>query len=150
MALPDFNESSDLPIGIHRATLAEVIERFGTSTRQRQLLAQRLQRIFSLVQATGHLRRFILFGSFVTNKPEPNDIDVFLIMTNDFELNVVAGEGRLIFDHMSAENYEGASVFWIREMAAIGGKQTMIEHWQIKRDKTKRGVIEIVQDGGKL
>jgi hypothetical protein len=71
-------------------------------------------------------------------------------MTNAFEPNKVGGETKLIFDHMGAENYEGASIFWIREMAAIGGEQAMIEHWQIKRDKTKRGIIEVVQDGGEL
>jgi hypothetical protein len=149
MDLPEFNEEGDLPLGVHRVSLAQVIERFGKSPRQRQLLAQRLQRIFSTAQATGYLKHFILFGSFVTNKLEPNDIDVFLIMMNDFEPNKIVGEMKLIFNHMGAETYEGASIFWIRQEAAISGEQAMIEHWQIKRNKTKRGIIEIIQDGGK-
>ncbi len=149
MALPEFNNQGDLPLGVHRVSLAEVIARFGTSTHQRRLLAQRLQRIFSTTQATGYLKHFILFGSFITSKPEPNDIDVFLIVTNAFEPNKVIGESKIVFNHMGAENYEGASIFWIREEAAIGGEQAMIEHWQLKRDKTKRGIIEIIQDGGK-
>jgi hypothetical protein len=148
VALPEFNKEGDLPIGVHRVFLAEVIARFGKSTHQRRLLAQRLQRIFSTAQATGYLKHFILFGSFITNKPEPNDIDVFLIMLNTFEPNNLTGESKLIFNHMGAENYEGASIFWIREEAAIGGEQAMIEHWQLKRNKTRRGIIEIIQDGG--
>ena len=147
MDLPEFNEAGDLPPGVYRVSLAEVIARFGKSTHQRRLLAQRLQRIFSIAQATGYLKHFILFGSFITSKPDPNDIDVFLIMLNAFEPDKLSGETKLIFNHMGAENYEGASIFWIREEAAIGGEQAMIEHWQTKRDKTRRGIVKIMQDG---
>jgi len=42
MALPEFNEFGDLPVGVHRATLEEVLERFGTGTQQRQLVTTRL------------------------------------------------------------------------------------------------------------
>jgi hypothetical protein len=29
-------------------------------------------------------------------------------------------------------------------MAAIGGEQAALEHWQIKRDKTQRGIVEVI------
>jgi hypothetical protein len=150
MPLPAFNEAGDLPIGIHQATLSEIAERLGGGSVRRQHLMQRLQRVFSLVFGTGHLSRFILFGSFVTDKPEPNDIDVFLIMDNDFDLSQVSGEAKLMFDHMGADTYEGASIFWVRQMAALGGEAAMIAHWQTKRDGTKRGIIEVVQGGDTL
>ena len=54
------------------------------------------------------------------------------------------GEPRLLFtDRGTAQDHFGASVFWMRRMAAIGGEQTTIEDWQIKRDGTERGIIEI-------
>jgi len=28
-------------------------------------------------------------------------------------------------------------------MAAFGGEQSLIEDWQIKRDGTKRGIVEV-------
>jgi hypothetical protein len=34
---------------------------------------------------------------------------------------------------MAAQNYEGASIFWLRRMAALDGEEAAIEHWQIKR-----------------
>jgi len=34
----------------------------------------RLGRVYELAAATRHLKRFILFGSFVTAKPEPTSI----------------------------------------------------------------------------
>ena len=45
------------------------IDRFGTVSPHRMLMALRLERIYRLAVATGHLARFIVFGSFVTSKP---------------------------------------------------------------------------------
>jgi hypothetical protein len=35
-------------------------------------------------------------------------------------------------------------VFRLRRTAALGGEEAAIEHWQMKRDGSRRGVIEIV------
>ena len=57
-----------------------MIERFGTSTVQRAVVARRLARIYELARATGQLARFVIFGSFVTCKLAPKDVDVFMVM----------------------------------------------------------------------
>ena len=75
-AWPEFNEHGDLPVGIHAATLDEVVEHFGATPR-RAVVARRLERVCQLARSTGRLARFIIFGSFVTAKPEPNDVDIF-------------------------------------------------------------------------
>ena len=87
-----------------------------------------------------------MFGSFVTDKPEPNDVDVFLLMENMFDADSLVGEVRLVFDHPAADAHFGASVFWTRRLAAFGGEQAAIEFWQTKRDGGLRGIIEIVQE----
>lgn len=87
-----------------------------------------------------------MFGSFVTAKPDPGDVDIFMLMENSFDSNQVRGEAAIIFDHLAVQNVEGASVFWIRRLAAIGGEQEVLEHWQIKRDKTQRGIVEVISD----
>ena len=140
---PPLNDAGDLPPGLHAATLAEVIERFGTISLRRAALARRLERIHSLVSATGHVARFIIFGSFVTAKTEPNDVDIFLLMDDTFDVSKVTGETAILFDHLAAQNYEGASVFWLRRQAALGGEQTAIEDWQIRRDGSRRGIVEV-------
>jgi len=146
MEWPEFDNKGDLPVGIHRATLAEMLQHFGTGTLRRTLIGQRLDRIYRLASSTGQLARFVVFGSFVTAKPEPDDVDVFIIMEDSFELDWVVGEAAVVFDHEAAQNFEGASVFWIRRMAAIGGERAAMEHWQIKRDKTRRGIVEVTSD----
>ncbi len=139
-----FTESGDLPPGVHRATLAETLERFGTGLPRRKVMALRLQRIYRLARATGHLARFVVFGSFVTAKPEPNDVDVFLLMSDTFDVGQLTGEARLLFDHAAGQSHFGASVFWLRGLAALGGEHAAIEHWQIKRDGSRRGIVEII------
>ena len=49
---PDFNDNGDLPVGIHQATLDEVLQHFGTGTIQRRLVGQRLARIYKLAKST--------------------------------------------------------------------------------------------------
>jgi hypothetical protein len=142
----DFNENGDLPPGIHQATLTEVIEHFGQTTPRRQIMAHRLEHIYTLAVGTGHLARFIIFGSFVTTKPDPGDVDIFLLMENTFDVSQVSGETALIFDHVITQNYEGASIFWIRRLAAFEGEEATVAHWQLKRDGNQRGIIEVVKN----
>lgn len=147
MALPAFNEEGDLPPGVHRATLAEILERFGQGSVQRRAVADRLNRVYQLVTSTGQLARFVVFGSFVTAKDDPNDVDIILLMEDTFDLASVTGEAALLFQHMEADAHFGASVFWTRRAGAIGGEQAMIEYWQIRREGGRRGIVEIVREG---
>lgn len=144
MSLPTFVNAEDLPPGIHQASLLEVIERFGSTTPRRKIIGQRLERVYRLAVGTGHLARCVVFGSFITSKPDPNDVDVFLLMEDSFDVSLVSGEARLIFDQPIAQTYFGASIFWVRRLAAFGGEQATIEHWQIKRDRSLRGIVEII------
>ncbi len=74
---PNFDDSGDLPPGIHKANLSEVTEHFGKGVPQRHAMARRLAHIYTLAAQTGHLARFIVFGSFVTAKLDPGDVDVY-------------------------------------------------------------------------
>ena len=140
---PPLNDAGDLPPDIHPARLSDVIERFGRSSPSRAIVARRLERIYSLVHATGHLTRFIIFGSFITAKAAPNDVDIFLIMDDTFDVSKVTGETAVLFDHLAAQNYEGASIFWVRRVGALGGEQAAVEDWQLKRDGSRRGLVQV-------
>jgi hypothetical protein len=147
MALPAFNEEGDLPPGVHRATLPEVLEPFGRGSVQRCAVADRLRRVYQLVTSTGQLARVVVFGSFVTAEDDPNDVDIILLMEDTFDLASVTGEAALPFQHMEADAHFGASVFWMRRSGAIGGEQAMIEYWQVRREGGRRGIVEIVKEG---
>ena len=142
--LPPFTASGDLPPGIYLAKLEEAHRRFGAGTQRRQIMALRLERIYQVAVGTGHLARFVVFGSYVTDKPEPNDVDVFLLMEDTFDRNQLTGAAWLLFDHAFAQTHFGASVFWLRRLAAFGGEEATLEDWQTKRDGSQRGIVEIV------
>jgi hypothetical protein len=146
VALPDFNEEGELPVGVHPATLSETLARFGQGTVQRRAVAERLVRIHELAASTGSLARFVVFGSFVTGKPEPNDVDVVLIMEDAFDVASTTGEAALVFQHGEAHAHFGASIFWTRRSSAFGGEQAMVEYWQVRRGGGRRGIVEIVPE----
>jgi hypothetical protein len=92
------------------------------------------------------MRTFVVFGSFVTAKSEPEDVDIFLVMEDGFDVTHLKGEDHLLFDHPAAEAYFGASVFWLRRLAALGGEEEAVAHWQLKRNGERRGIIQIVEE----
>jgi len=143
---PGFDDNGDLPEGIHQGRLNEVLQHFGTGNAQRLRVGQRLERIYELASSTDQVVRFVVFGSFVTVKLDPGDVDIFMVMEDSFDSSGVSGEAAVVFDDLAAQNVEGASVFWIRRQAAIGGVQQAVEYWQSKRDKTRRGIVEVISD----
>jgi hypothetical protein len=106
----------------------------------------RLSRLYQLVASTGRLARFVVFGSFVTTKAEPNDVDIVLLMEDTFDLASVTGEAAVVFQHAEAAAHFGASVFWLCRSGAMGGEQAMIEYWQVRREGGQRGIVEIVPE----
>jgi hypothetical protein len=50
----------------------------------------------------------------------------------------------LVFEHAGAQARLGASIFWIRRRAAIGGEAAEIEYWQVTRSGGQRGIVEIM------
>ncbi|HEX5103399.1 MAG TPA: hypothetical protein VFV87_06290 [Pirellulaceae bacterium] len=110
------------------------------------MVGDRLRRIYELAVSTKQLARFVVFGSFVTDKSEPNDVDIIMLMEDAFDLSAVHAEASLIFQHLDAETHFGASIFWTRRHGAIGGEQAMIEYWQVRREGGLRGIVEIVPE----
>ena len=65
---------------------------------------------------------------------------VFLLMEDTLDASTVEDETRLLFDHAAAQAALGASVFWLRRLAAWEGAATAIEYWQVKRGGDRRGI----------
>lgn len=145
MALPDFNDQGDLPEGLHEATLADVLVRFGPGSEARQGATVVLKQIHELVTATGKLDRFVIFGSYITAKPDPHDVDVVLVMKDDFTMAACDERTRVLFDHQRAEGEVGASIFWLCPSVLLRGSlEDFLLGWGTKRDSTLRGIVEVI------
>ena len=75
--IPPFNEHGELPEGVHEATWAELVERYGLSAQRTWLLGQ-LGPALRALQTAGADMVFV-GGSFVTSKPDPQDIDAYWV-----------------------------------------------------------------------
>ena len=93
---------------------------------------------------TGYLVRLVIFGSFVSDKAEPNDVDVILVMLDDFLPERCAADALVLFDHGRAHDELGASIFWVRPDMLLGEPlELFLSHWELKRDGRRRGIVEI-------
>jgi hypothetical protein len=90
LRIPPFRADGYLPEGIHLASEAETVFRFGSPTRRRRRLVLRLRRWIELAREVGG-RRLLIDGSFVTAKDNPNDIDAVILLPPDFPEQVEHG-----------------------------------------------------------
>ena len=77
--------------------------RFGAGSPQREAVTARLLRIHDLATGTGALDRVIVFGSYVSDTLEPNDVDVLLVMRDEFRLDLCPQDSLALFDHNRAD-----------------------------------------------
>lgn len=89
--IPPFRADGYLPNGIYRCSEAELTFRFGSATRRRRRLILRVRRWIELSRSVG-ATRLLIDGSFVTAKPEPNDVDAVVLLPTDFEARIELGE----------------------------------------------------------
>jgi hypothetical protein len=65
-------------------------------------------------------------------------------MASTFDASQLLGEATLLFDHLVAQVHFGASVFWLRRLGILGSEEIVIQAWQIKRDGTRRDIVEVI------
>src|SRR5215468_1719197 len=86
-SIPPFRADGYLPDGVYVCSEAEMIFRFGSSSRRRRRLVLRLRRWIELGRQVG-VKRLLVDGSFVTVKEEPHDIDTVILLPEDFHLQL--------------------------------------------------------------
>lgn len=144
MPIPEFNEVGNLPAGVYEITLDELFVRFEGPSQQRRSVSDRIRRILGLAKSTNKLSSVLIFGSYVTNKTDPNDVDMILIMQDDFRPETFSDEVSALFDHSRAKTELGADVFWIRPgLLILDTLDAFKQRWQLTREGDYRGIIEV-------
>ena len=138
--IPDFRDDGYLPEGLHRATEAEVTFRFGAATSRRRRLALRLRRWVELSRTVSAKRLFV-DGSFVTAKPDPNDVDAVVWLGDDFvdrvsrgdleaielEMMLVTRQPQEIFAAEDRRDWDDWVEFFSRTREADGRRKGVVE-----------------------
>lgn len=81
--IPAFNENGWLPEGVHDCSLEEAAARFGTFrvSERRPRLWAKFTEFIGEAGASGLIEALLLDGSFVTATPNPNDIDMIVVVS---------------------------------------------------------------------
>ena len=98
--IPPFNEYGWLPDGVHDCTLDEAAERFGTfqNSDRRPFLWTRFTEFVAELKSCDMVEAIIADGSFVTAEPDPNDIDIVLVVapSHDFSTDLPPAQYNLL------------------------------------------------------
>jgi uncharacterized protein DUF6932 len=139
--LPSFDFDGNLPPGIHHASWDEIVTRFATNSRRRQLLGGFLDALRSLKRAG--CRTEYLDGSFVTAKELPGDFDAC------WEIAGVDA-GRLdpelldFGDRRAAQKARYGGELFPAETAAEPAGTTFLDYFQRDRETGQRkGIVAI-------
>ena len=141
MSLPPFDPHGDLPEGLHQTDITEFFARFGSGTIQRERVAARLRQAFELVQPLGIISRVIIWGSFITAKPEPADADILWVTLAEFDRGRLAVQVDILFDPVLAKRLYGIDVLFIPEGSAY--LATLLDALSVTRALTRRGLVEV-------
>jgi hypothetical protein len=118
MPIPGLDENGLLPSGVHDCTLEELNERFGNDRLVDNKVSPCRSRLYTrLCEYVREIRRLkyvvslLVDGSFVTDKPQPEDIDLVVVLAADhdftkdlrpFEYNLLSKrrvkQNRYLFD----------------------------------------------------
>ena len=142
--IPELTHHGELPPGLHRANWEEFEFRFGSSSPRRVWLTGRLSALLKLAGTNGKLRRVFIWGSFVTGKAAPKDLDILLIMEDDFEVDHIDAAAQAVFDSVRARLMFESDVFWGRSSIGTELLDLWLETYQTSRSFRKRGIVELV------
>jgi hypothetical protein len=139
MPIPSLNDAGLLPPGVYDCTLDELRQRFGVfqTTDRRPKLFDKLQQLVQEAWATGLVTEIVVDGSFVTAKPDPNDIDLILVLNKGhdfsaelrpFEYNVLSTrQARKIygFDLLIAMHESSVYTEYLAFFAQVRGETSL-------------------------
>ena len=131
--LPRFNEHGYLPPGIHPCPVAELVARFGTGSPERKVATQELLGFIDWARLAG-VRRLIVNGSYATDAPAPQDVDLVILPGPDYPK-----------DQKSTANEE---MIWPFLHVLVAADDDDLEAWAMRdfgtdRQRRPKGVVEV-------
>jgi hypothetical protein len=144
MPLPGFESGGYLPPGIYEVPLAEVRTRFGIGSQARQQQFTLVQRIVEAARPYPTIKRLLVWGSFVTAKPEPGDLDYSIVVSVEHPQARIARQHRRFFVAADARRYYGADrSYLVIKDYPLDVYVDRLDCLCQTRDGLPRGIVEI-------
>ena len=125
------------------ASLDDLRIRFGTSTPRRQFLCRQLEIVIDQLRVTRSLKQVYLFGSFVSGKASPNDIDLLVVMNAGFSTTQLSGKALELFQHDLCRIRYHADLFWVTEAVSRASIEELLEVFSRDREGRAQSVIKV-------
>jgi hypothetical protein len=131
--LPPFDDSGNLPPGIHTCSVEDLKSRFGSGSEERETEISELMDFIEAARRAG-VRRLLVNGSFVTGKLAPNDVDVVFLPGPDYPRH--------------GQELVASDVVWPFLQVIVAADDADFEAWAIRQFATDRkgrpkGVVEV-------
>src|SRR6266568_1334853 len=107
MPIPAIDEEGFLPEGIHGASLRESIARFGAESDTRKQQCELLRQVVAAAKPYFQMKRVMVWGSFVTAKGEPADLDYSVVVSVNYRSDDLAHTDRRFFVPFEARQHYG-------------------------------------------
>jgi predicted nucleotidyltransferase len=125
------------------ASLDDLRIRFGTSTPRRQFLFRQLEIVIDQLLITRSVKQIYLFGSFVSGKASPNDVDLLVVMNAGFSTTQLGGKVLELFQHDVCRIRYQADLFWVTEVVGNPRIEDLLEVFSRDREGRAQSVIEV-------
>lgn len=117
----------------------EIKQRFGKGSQKREVLFRGLASLVGLLRKRKRsIKRFLLNGSFVTNKESPGDIDCILMLSNDFNFDDAEVE-----QLRRAKRLFGVHLFTFMEEDEAHYHR-LVDFFGHSRDEKPKGLVEVI------
>ena len=132
--LPTFDDFGNLPPGIHRCSVEELVARFGSGSEEREAEINELLHFIEAAMNAG-VRRLLVNGSFVTAKLAPNDVDVVFLPGPDYPRH--------------RQELDEDELVWPFLQIIVAADDADFEAWALRqfatdRNKRPKGVVEVI------
>jgi predicted nucleotidyltransferase len=92
---------------------------------------------------TRNVRQIYLFGSFVSGKALPNDVDLLVVMNASFSTTQIGGKVLELFQHDVCRIRYHADLFWVTEAVGNARIEDLLEVFSRDREGRAQSVIEV-------
>jgi hypothetical protein len=142
--LPGSEHDSSLPPGIHAATFREVQARFGVGSEARQRQIELLRRVVEAARPYATIKRVLVWGSFVTQKLEPADLDYSVVVSVAHRGTQTATAHRRFFVPSDARRHYGIDRnYLVVPDYPLDYYLEKLDFFCHGRDGRARGIVEI-------
>jgi hypothetical protein len=137
--LPAFYDGEFLPDGEHPATWVEVVQRFGGNA-LRKNFCERLITFLQRAKRCGFLRVY-LFGSFISAKVDPGDVDLMWIHKQDLNYDLLSRDCHELVETSELKQRTGWDMFCCSDNPTVINEFMAIWRKDKGPGRRPRGVI---------